>query len=482
MSTRGSRAVLWSAMDMGSRQALQLAFMVTLARLITPREFGIVALLSLFLAVAIVIADGGMGLALVQRRDTSQVDESTAFWANLAIGAVLSAAIAGSGPIIANFYDTPVLKPLAAVMGLNVVLSSLGSVHQALLTKALNFKPLLLAGTISVFVSGSVAVALAALGLGVWALAVQSVAMSAANAFLLWRFSRWRPSLTISAASFRRLLSFGGYMLAANLSDTAYTRANTVLVGRLFGPVDVGYYTRADATQQIPATLLGSVVGRVILPLFSDSASDLERLRRGTRVAIRSMMVVNVPLMLGLGALARPVVMIVFGSQWAPAVPILQVLALGAALWPVHVVNLHVLMAQGHSRLVWKLEIVKKSIGLALLTIGATQGVMGLAWATVVSGVIAFAVNVFYTNRQLRYGALAQLADILPIVATTVPIALLTYVLSRTWNANSVAMLLVLGMAYAGLSVLAFIATRSKAFRDLIMALVQRRAVVEELS
>ncbi len=305
----------------------------------------------LFLGIATVLADGGFSMALIQRKDTTHVDESTVFWVNLAAGALLAAGISLLAPVFADFYDVPVLEPLARLMSLGVLLSAMGSVPSALTSKQLDFRRLFLVGAVAAAASGGLAVALAWQGHGIWALAGQYVTMTAVSTAMLWILSGWRPRMLFSAGSARRLFGFGGYMLASNLLDTAFSRFYTLLIGRWYGVRDLGFYQRADTTQQVPAAVLSSIASRVAFPLFSQAIDDKAQLRRGVRLALRGLMLINVPMMLGLAALAGPLLEAVFGAIWLPAAPILQVLCLAGLFWPVHVINLTVLAAQGHARL-----------------------------------------------------------------------------------------------------------------------------------
>jgi len=475
LRTRGLLAAYWSAADVVARQVIQVAVIIALARLLTPEEFGTVALLSLFLGVATVLADGGFSMALIQRQDTSHVDESTVFWVNLAVGTLLAAGIFLLAPVLADFYAVPVLEPLARLMSLGVLVSALGSVPSALISKQLDFRRLFLVGAVATIASGSLAVTLAWQGHGIWALAGQYVTTTAVSTVMLWILSGWRPQLVFNARSARRLFGFGGYMLASNLLDTAFSRVYTLLIGRWYGVRELGFYQRADTTQQVPATVLSSIASRVALPLFSQAVDDKEQLRRGLRLALRGLMLINAPMMLGLAALAEPLLEAVFGAIWLPAAPILQVLCLAGLFWPVHVLNLTVLAAQGHARIFFRLEVIKQALGLAFILVGALNGVLGVAWAMVAAGLVSVLVNTFYTQRHLGYGLVAQTVDLVPTLAVSTVMGLAVTLIARSWEAQPMIELL----ALSGLGAVGFIALagvlRLAALQDVVM-LLRRRA------
>lgn len=259
-------------------------------------------------------------------------------------------------------------------------------------------------------------------------------------------------------------------MLAANLVESVYSRLYTVLLGRFYGARELGFYVRADTTQQVPSSVLSNIVSRVALPLFSSAADDVARLRRGVRTATRGLMLVNVPMMLGTAAVADPLVVALFGDRWSPAVPILQVLCLAGVLLPLHVLNLDVLAAQGHSRLMLRLEIVKKLIGVVLLVAGAAQGIMGVAWAYVVFSAVAFAVNAHYTHRFLGYGAMLQLRDVLPTFGVAVPMAITVNIATNRWAPAPIVELLVLSTGGATLFFAVAFAIRLRALADIASA------------
>jgi O-antigen/teichoic acid export membrane protein len=417
-------ATLWSGADIFLRQGLQFAVTVALARLLSPEEFGTIALLYLFTGIASAFVDSGFSAALIQRQDVTHTDESTVFWFNLAVGALVALGLWTAAPAIALLFSLPILVPLTAVMALNVFLSALGAIHSTLLTKRLDFRTQMKVGVIALVISGIVAIVMAWRGFGVWALAAQTLVATSMTTILLWLFNRWRPALIFSPVSARRLFGFGSYLLASGLLDIIYSRVYTLLIGKFYGVRELGFYNRADSTKQLPTGVLTGILARVAFPIFSSTAHDKAQLRRGVQLALRGMMLINVPMMLGMAALAQPLVLTLFGARWLQAVPLLQVLCLGAVFWPLHVINLNVLMAQGHSHLFFRLEVVKKLLGIALLAVGTFYGVMGIAWSQAIFGALAFAINAHYTKRFLDYGIVAQAHDCLPLTAISLLMAL----------------------------------------------------------
>ena len=427
LKSRALSATLWSGADILMRQGLQFGVSIALARLLSPEEFGTIALLYLFTGIASAFVDSGFSSALIQRQEITHTDESTVFWFNLMIGASVALGLWAVAPFIAGFFALPILVPLTGVLALNIFLSALGSIHSTLLTKHLNFRVQMKISGFATLISGAVAIAMAWYGYGVWALAAQTLAATSATTLLLWCISPWQPAMVFSKKSVRQLFGFGGYMLASGLLDIIYNRAYTVLIGNFFGVRELGFYNRADNTKQLPVGVLTGILARVALPIFSAAADDKVQLRRGVQLALRGMMLVNVPMMLGVAATAEPLVLTLFGAKWLPSVPILQILSLGAVLWPLHVINLNVLMAQGHSHLFFRLEVAKKLLGSALLIAGTFYGIVGIAWSQVIFGIFAFAINAHYSKRFLNYGVFAQTRDFSAILTISIFMALGVY-------------------------------------------------------
>ncbi len=448
-------ATFWSASDVVARQGLQFGISIALARLLTPEDYGTISLLCLFTGIASVFVDSGFSTALIQRQGVTHAEESTVFWFNLGMGALVTVALLVAAPAFAEFYALPVLVPLTVVLALNVLISALGSIQATLFTKQLDFRTPMRVNVIATFTSGAVAILLAWRGYGVWTLAAQTLVAGSLTTGLLWAFSAWRPALVFDVSAARKFFGFGGYLLASGLADTTYSRLYTLLIGKFYGVRELGLYSRADSTKGLPSGILTGILSRVAFPVFAASAADKDRLRRGVRMALRGMMLINIPAMFGMLVLARPLVMTLFGEAWLSAVPILQVLCLAGVFWPLHVINLNVLLAQGHSKLFFKLELLKKGLGVALLLAGARYGVMGIAWSQVVFGVLAFLINARYSGRFLGYGASAQTRDCIPMVAVSALMTATVFVAGRACQLNpflSLSLLSALGaFTYLGL-------------------------------
>lgn len=416
-------SALWVMLDFVLERGSNFIFIVILARLLTPTEFGTVALLTMFIAVANVLVESGFGQAIVQKATVSEEEKSAAFWLNLAIALVVSAAIIVASPAIARFFDQPQLVPLARIMALAPVLAAFGTVQRAGLVRAMQFRALLVVRVAGTFLSGLVTLILVLRGWGATALAVQVVAAAAVTSATLWMMGRWIPRLVFSPSLVRPLFSFGGYLLLAALLETIYSRAYAILIGRLFGPTELGHYARADSSIQLVTGASTYPIVQIALPAFSRMEGDVERVRQGMHGALRTAMLFNAPAMFGLGALAAPFVLTVYGSQWREAAPILAILSIGAAFLPMHVLNLQVLLSLGRSGTFLGLEVFKKAVGIAIIVLSSRWGTYGVAWGVTISGLVTLIPNASQMARLARFGLFAQLRAVAPIIACAAAMA-----------------------------------------------------------
>lgn len=421
-------AIAWKTTDIFLQKIGGFVVSIILARLIAPEEFGQLAMILFFSGLAGLFVDSGFSSALIQKKEHTYRDECTVFWFNIFSGTFIAAALVFAAPWIAQFYGFLELKPLVWLLAANLWLSSSIGVHTALLSKKLNFKIQMKAGVIATFFSGMVAILLAFKGWGVWALAAQIITATIINVSLLWLLHDWRPKWVFSWNSLRNLFGFGGFMLLSAFLDNLATRIYALLVGKFYSPSALGFFNRAASTKDLPQGVLAGIFSSIAFPVFSSFSDDKARLREGLRVALVAMMAINLPVMLGLLVTADTLVPALFGSRWEPAVPILKILCGVGALWPLQTVNLNVLMAQGHSNLFFRLELIKKVLLIIVVIIASQISVIAIAWGMFGAAIFAYFINVFYTQKFLDYGILQQLKDITPYIILSVVMSMLVLI------------------------------------------------------
>jgi len=411
LTKRAVGAAWWSALEISARYGVQFILIIIIARLLTPADFGLIAMLLVFTSVAALLVDSGFGTALIQRQRTSADDETTVFIFTIGTSILVAAVLWIAAPAIANFYAQPLLVALTRIMVIVLPLGALAAVPDALLTQRLNFKARAKAEIIASLCSGVIAVVLAWRGFGVWSLAWQGIILIGVRALLLWLYSGWRPRGRFSTASFLNLFGFGSFMLMSSLLDTITIRLQSLLIGRLFNSATLGYYTLAQNTQQAPTSFMGSLLNRVGLPVFSTVADQPIKLLGALRFSLRAAMFLFVPCMLGIAIIAKPLMGLLYGVRWETAAPILSILAVSASLWPLHALNLAALSAQGKSNLFFRLELIKKFITISLILLSSPFGPMAIAGSVLISSLFGVVINTWYSKKFLGYGLLAQLSD-----------------------------------------------------------------------
>jgi teichuronic acid exporter len=417
-------ALFWSAVERFGLQGIGILLSIVLARLLTPREYGLIGMVAVFCSIGQVFADSGLSTALVQRPANSADDEATVFYLNIGAGLVLTLLICAVSPLVARFFRQPVLVPLLCVLSLQVLLSSFGIVQFALLARVMDFRRQAIVSTLSVLCSGSVGIGMALSGLGVWSLAGQSVTGALFRSLLVWRLGNWRLHGRFRRASLQAIWPFSSRLLASGLLNTVFENLYNVVIGRVYRPADLGLFTRARSLSQIPAGFVTDIYGRITLPAFARMQGDRVLLKSSVRRVFRMLAVVHFPAMAALAVVADPLVRCLLTDKWVPCVPYLQVLAFAGMLYPLHALHLNALMAQGRSDLFLGLEVIKKALTVLTLICTFRFGVSAMVWGILILSIACLAVNGHYSRKLLNYSWLEQFLDLAPVLGVTAVMAL----------------------------------------------------------
>lgn len=408
---KAERGALWSFVNAAGSRMVQVVIGIILARVLLPAEFGLIGMLTIFMAVGQVFLQSGFGVALIQKKEATQADTSSVFYFNLIIGLALAGLLCLAAPWIAAFYDEPILTPLTRAMSLLLVIGSFGVVQTAMLTRAIAFKIQAKVSLVSVLCSGTLGVIMAYSGFGVWSLVGQQISMTLLNVVLLWVFNRWRPSLVFSFHALRQMFTFGSRMLASNLLNGVFENIYYPVIGKLFRPADLGFYTRAQHLVDFPSRTVVAMATQVSLPVFSAIQDDLVRLKSGLQKVLCLLVFVNTPLMVILAAAASPLVEVLITAKWLPCVGYLQLLCLQGIFLPLHALNLNVLMAKGRSDLFLRLEVLKKALTVCNVIVSWRWGITAIIVGQLLACVISYFLNSYYSGKLLGYPAWSQLRD-----------------------------------------------------------------------
>ena len=423
LKNRAVHGAKWSFIDNISNSGVTFLVGPILARLLTPAEYGIMAMIAIFIAVSNSIVDSGFSNALIRKVRIDRVDYNTVFVFNLIVSIVLYILLYTSAPAISLFFKEPVLTNVLRVIGLILIVNALGIIPRTILVRGIDFKTQTKVSIISSVSSGLVGVGMAIMGFGVWSLVWQQLSRQILNSLFLWIFCKWIPQWEFSIKSFKEMFGFGYKLLLSGLLDTLYKNIYYVIIGRCYSPAQLGQYSRAEQFNMIFSSNLTSIVQRVSYPVLSSIREEPERLREAYRQIIKTTMLVTFACMLGLAAVAKPLIIILIGEKWLPAVSFLQIICFSGMLYPLHAINLNILQVKGRSDLFLKLEIIKKTIAVFPILIGIFYGIEYMLWGSVLTSFIAYFLNSYYSADLIRYSTIEQIRDVLPVFTVSFTIA-----------------------------------------------------------
>lgn len=419
--------IVWSSIERFSLGTAQFVINIIMARLLVPSDYGMIGMLAIFLQISQAFVDSGFTNALIQRKDRTETDFSTAFYFNVVIAFIFYIMLFISAPWIAHFYNMPELVSVTRIIALGLILNSLSAIHKVKLTIKVDFKTQSKASLSAMILSGSIGVWMAYTGWGVWALVFQSLLNSLLLTVSFFYLVHWRPLLIFSIKSFNNLFSFGSKLLLSGMINTVYRNLYTIVIGKKFSAAELGYYTRADQFAIYPSANLNGIICRVMYPILSSIQDDNERLAEVYRKYIRYSSYIIFPLMTMLAALAQPMVELLLTDKWSGIVILLQILCFDWMFDHLSIINLNLLYVKGRSDLAFKLEVIKKSIAITILFISIPLGLIGICWGRVLYSLIASYMNTYYTKSLIGLSFLDQIKDVLPSLLLAFSMGIVIY-------------------------------------------------------
>ncbi|XZM23876.1 lipopolysaccharide biosynthesis protein [Clostridium perfringens] len=433
LKSKSLSGIFWTFSETVLNQGIQFLIQIFLARLLLPEEFGLIGMITVFIAVSNSIIDSGFTNALIREKNPTQEDYSTVFYFNLLTSVILYIILYILSPQISLFFNQPKLLNILRILAITLIINSFSIIQRTILTKKINFKVQMNINIVSSLVSGIIAVVLAFKGFGVWSLVFRTIIMQTMQSILLCIFNHWKPSLVFSIKSFNKLFSFGWKLLVSGLIDTLYNNLYYLIIGKIYSPVDLGYYTNAQKLRDVAATSISTSVQKVTYPVLSEIQDDKDELINAYRKIIKNSVYITFPIMIGLSSVARPLIMLLFGDNWISSIEYFQILCIAGMLYPLHAINLNILQVKGRSDLYLRLEIIKKVISLILIFIAifSRLGVIALIWIMVVNSIISFFINSYYSKDIIGYSTIEQIRDILPILFMTIIMGIVTLLFGK---------------------------------------------------
>ena len=446
--------MMWGAVGKVGTLTINFLSNLVLARLLMPEDFDCIGMLAIFLAVSNIFIQGGLGTALIQKKNPTKLDYSTVFYWNLVFAVVFYVILFAIAPAVARFYGLPILQPMLRVQSSVLIIQSFAIVQITQLQKRMDFRALAIRNMAAALAGTLIAIPMALHGYGAWSLVASAILAAIVNVLLLWKMSDWSPSLEFSFASLKQLFSFGGLMLLSSLAETLYTNLQGLIIGKRFPAGNLGYYMQAKKLEEVPVTGLSSIVNDVTFPAFAKLQDDPDRLLEGMRKSTKALSFVNFPMMILLMIIALPLITLLYGAKWETSAPYFQILCISGLIYTINTLNTNVIKALGKGKIYFAVQIIKRTIGIALIFFGMRYGIYGLLWAVASVSYISFIINALVSKRLINYGIFRQLWDVFPCLLAAATAGVLAYLLGRVLPLNMYVVMLIQIVVYAVLYLL----------------------------
>ena len=430
-------SMFWTALQKYALLGVTFISSIVLARLLTPYDYGCIGMLEIFITIATILIEGGFGSALLQKKSPTEEDYSTVFYWNLFLSAVFYIVLFLSAPAIAGFYKIPLLSDVLRIQGLVLFVNAFKMIPSNKLRKKFRFKPIALVNVISSVLSVGVAIVMAYQGYGVWALVAQYFLIAFLPMIAFWIITKWKPLWSFSKKSFTGLFRFGGFMLLTDLVNTIASNIQGLLIGRVYTPATMGYYSKAKTTEGLASNGISQVVSTVTYQLYAEVQDDFIALTNILKRITSAIAYLTVPLIVLLIMVAEPLFIVLYSDRWLPCVPYFRLLALGSFPICLQAVNLQVIAAIGRSKAMFSWTLVKRIIDIVLIVGGLIiEGINGLLIGMVISAWIAFIINSWLVSKHIGYKLNKQFVNLMPIVLLTVIAIVPSFIYPHIFHIN----------------------------------------------
>ena len=420
-------SLIWKFLERGGTQGIQFIIQIFLARLLSPNDYGVIALITVFIALANVFVQSGFNTALIQKQNADEKDFSSVFYISLLVAGILYILLFFSASLIASFYEIKELVNIIRVLSITLFFGAFNSIQNAIVSRRMDFKKLFYSSLGAVIISGIIGVIFAYKGFGVWALVFQQLINQISVCIILFFTVKWYPKLLFSFERLKLLFSFGGKLLCSALLDTGYREMTNLIVGKVYSPTILGFYNRGYQFPNLIVNNFNGSIQSVLFPALSSVQDDKIKVKELTRRAIVTSSYIIFPLMIGLGVIAEPMIKLLLTEKWLPCVPFLRIFCLSFALWPIHTSNLQAINAMGRSDIFLKLEIIKKILGIIIICFTVRYSPLIMAFGVLVSGILVSFINASPNKKLLGYSYIEQIKDILPSFFLAIVMGIVIY-------------------------------------------------------
>ncbi len=446
--------IMWSMLSRFGTLAITFGANIVLARRLSSEDFGVVGLLTVFVALAGTILDAGLGTALIQKKDPEKIDYSTVFVFNIAISSLLYATIFLAAPFIADYYDKAILTDILRVQSIILFVNAFRIIQYNILIKQLQFKRLTLVDIGSALTGSAIGVALAYTGFGVWSLVINNIAYSLVFTIVINLMATWRPSLQFSYKAFKQLFSFGGLVLVSNLIDTLYKNIQNLIVGKVFSISELGYYSQAKKLEEVPVMGVSSAINSVLFPVYSNLQDDKKVLSEKLNKNIDIITFVLPPIMAIVIIIAEPLVEMLYTAKWSDSIPYFQLLCVAGAILPVNMTNLNIIKSQGKGVVYLLMQIAQFVLGVGAMLIGSLWGVKGLICGSIIVSYLYTIIIININATLLGKSVYRQFILISKNLIVTIVVGLITFVIFSNVQMGIFLSLIIPAIAYVAIYLL----------------------------
>ena len=424
-------SLFWKILENGGSQGVQFIVSILLARLLSPSEYGIVAIVLIFTTIANVLVQNGFSSALIQKQNADDLDFSSVLIFNAFLSILIYFLLFFISPVIAGIYNRSELVMILRVMGIIIIPGSIISVQNSYVVRNMKFKMLFIATFLASIISGGISVFMAISGMKVWALAFQQIVYYFALLIILGIGIKYFPKLSFSMERLRTMFAFGSKLLIASLLDTIFTNIHGLIIGKAYSEEMLGAFNRGEQFPKLVVTNLSSAIQSVLLPVMSKKQDSKEDIKKLLQSSIKLSTFVVAPMMCGLAAVSDNLILLLLGEKWSFAIPFLQMMCFSYVFWPIHISNLQALNAMGRSDIFLKLEIVKKLLGVAVLIIGIRYNVFIFIGLKAFSDLICAFINAYPNVGLLDYKLREQSMDALANFAPAICMGVIIYIAGK---------------------------------------------------
>jgi O-antigen/teichoic acid export membrane protein len=473
--------VSWTAIESFANTGVGFILGIILARLLTPEDYGTVGMVGIFISISVIFIDGGFGQALIQKQHPTDEDRSTVFFFNVGVAIICYIILFFAAPWIASFLNTPVLTGILRVLGISLLVGSVGGVQYNLLSKAIDFRSQAIISISGSVLQGIIGVTMAYHGYGPWAIVIPSVFTTTYGVVGVWIVSKWRPKLVFSKKSFKEMFSFGGNLVVNSLLDTLLGNGTNLLIGKFYTPKQLGYYSKGQSTANTPASIINTILGKVMFPVFSKINDDETYLVHVYRRYLRITSMVIFFFVVMVAALGRPFTVFLYSSRWLPSVFFMQITCIAVMLGHVNGLNWALIRAHKRTDIALRKEVIIKTFKFVALAVAIPFGVVAICWSVVAGAVFSIIVNTIVTAKISPYSYKEQISDFVPYilkaVIVNIPAFFITYL-----PLPSIVILILGGLVSCSLYVLLLRMTHDENFSTLLGLIPWNKFLPETLS